>query len=213
MVKVIAVDFDGTLCEAAWPHIGEPLVGNIRRAKQEQQRGARLILWTCREGEKLKEALAWCAEHGLRFDAVNCNAVENIDSFGSDCRKVYASEYWDDRAVHTGADTIWRRELLDRAIDRNGITRQVDMAIEEMSELTKALLKHRRALLRENCDSTGAAIVEEKRNDILEEMADVQIMLDQLRLIYGECDRQERNKLLRLERNLGKEEIGSCERF
>lgn len=37
-------------------------------------------------------------------------------------------------------------KILERAINTYGAYAQVDMAIEEMSELTKALLKHRRAL-------------------------------------------------------------------
>ena len=41
--------------------------------------------------------------HGLRFDAVNENLPENIEFFGNDCRKVWANEYWDDRAVPVSA--------------------------------------------------------------------------------------------------------------
>ena len=60
MKKVIAIDFDGTLFENKWPEIGMPIAPNINRAKNEKANGAVLILWTCREGEKLAEALAAC---------------------------------------------------------------------------------------------------------------------------------------------------------
>ena len=61
--------------------------------------GAGLILWTCREGELLQQALDACAKWGLHFDAVNESLPSWIAAFGTCPRKVGASEYWDDRAV------------------------------------------------------------------------------------------------------------------
>lgn len=66
--KIIAVDFDGTLCENKWPEIGEPMFGTIAYLLKEKEQGAKLILWTCRVGEMLEKAVTWCAEHGLGFD-------------------------------------------------------------------------------------------------------------------------------------------------
>ena len=40
-----------------------------------------------------------------------------------------------------------RRALLDRAITTYGASAQMDMAVEEMAELTKALCKIKRCLL------------------------------------------------------------------
>ena len=99
MKKVIAIDFDGTLFENKWPEIGMPIALNINRAKNEKANGAVLILWTCREGEELAEALAACKAVGLEFDYVNENADELKAEFGTDPRKIAATEYWDDRAV------------------------------------------------------------------------------------------------------------------
>lgn len=99
MRKAIAIDFDGCLCEDAYPEIGAPHWGVILRALAEQEKGAGLILWTCREGDMLLEAIAACERWGLHFDAVNESLPEWIDAFGNDTRKVGATEYWDDRAV------------------------------------------------------------------------------------------------------------------
>ena len=96
---IIAVDFDGTLCGNAWPNIGPPRKGVIEYAKHQKQNGARLILWTNRVGERLDEAVAWCSEQGIVFDAVNENLPDIVEKFGSDCRKVFADEYIDDKAV------------------------------------------------------------------------------------------------------------------
>ena len=97
--KAIAIDFDGCLCSDKYPDIGEPNWAVIYRAKQERRRGAGLILWTCREGQLLLDALAACEAWGLTFDAVNESLPEWIEAYGNDPRKVGASEYGDDRAV------------------------------------------------------------------------------------------------------------------
>ena len=43
--KIIAVDFDGTLFENAWPDVGAPIEKNINKLKAEQADGAKVILW------------------------------------------------------------------------------------------------------------------------------------------------------------------------
>ncbi len=95
--KIIAVDFDGTLCENKWPLIGEPNTGLITYLKASQKMGDKIILWTCREGEHLKQAVQWCQSFGLIFDAVNDNVPESIEVYGTNCRKVTADMYIDDK--------------------------------------------------------------------------------------------------------------------
>lgn len=98
-----------------------------------------------------------------------------------------------------------RTELLTRAIRVYGEPAQIDMAIEEMSELTKALCKVKRA---HGGPETTAAI-----GNVIEEIADVQIMLDQLRIIFGsDAGAEEEAKLERLAGRLKKATAGrSCE--
>lgn len=100
--KVIAVDFDGTLCEDNFPQIGSPRQNIIDALKIERFCGAKIILWTCRKGKRLMEAVEFCKQHNIALDAVNANLPEHIKRFGGDCRKVYADEYWDDRAYSVG---------------------------------------------------------------------------------------------------------------
>lgn len=96
--KIIAVDFDGTLCKNNYPNIGEANEELINHLKRIQSKGDKIILWTCRVGEKLEAAVAWCKKRGLIFDAVNENLPESIAEFGSDTRKIFADEYIDDAA-------------------------------------------------------------------------------------------------------------------
>lgn len=97
---IIAVDFDGTLCKNCWPDIGEPNYELIDYLMGCRYQGVKLILWTCREGELLDKAVAWCEERGLFFDAVNDNIPETIKEYGNNCRKVSADIYIDDRSVN-----------------------------------------------------------------------------------------------------------------
>lgn len=114
--KIIAVDFDGTLCEAAWPDIGEPRQAVIDYVLEQQQQGARLVLWTNRTGRKLDEAVVWCKAHGIKFDALNANLPEMIKVFGNDCRKIFAHEYIDDRAIPMpGSSALTVSEMVYKA--------------------------------------------------------------------------------------------------
>lgn len=61
-------------------------------------------------------------------------------------------------------------DIYKQAIDTYGVRAQKLMAIEEMSELTKEICKDFRGKL--------------DREHLIEEMADVTIMLDQMLLIY-----------------------------
>lgn len=95
--QIVAVDFDGTLCSDCYPHIGapnQPLIDQLISWKTDHKK---LILWTCRAGQALSEAISWCYEHGLNFDAINENLPEIIAKYGSDSRKITADIYIDDR--------------------------------------------------------------------------------------------------------------------
>lgn len=96
---IIAVDFDGTLSLGEWPNCGPPNMKVIDALQERQQKGDKIILWTCRVGDELDAAVAWCKIYGLTFDAVNANLPEILAAWEyRDTRKVFADEYWDDKA-------------------------------------------------------------------------------------------------------------------
>lgn len=88
-----------------------------------------------------------------------------------------------------------KARILQNAVNTYGVASQTDMMIEEMSELTKALLKYRRA-------GANGTLEESDLDSVLEEMADCYIMLGQMRLIYGDTSEWEARKLERLEGRL-----------
>lgn len=104
--KVIAVDFDGCLCADEYPECGRPNNKLIHLLVMFRRAGGKLILWTCRSGALLDDAVDWCYKHGLVFDAVNDNLEQWKERYGGDTRKVYADLYIDDKVCNS--DIWWR---------------------------------------------------------------------------------------------------------
>jgi hypothetical protein len=95
---IIAVDFDGTIVEDAFPKIGKPMVFAFETIKKLQAEGHRVILWTYRRGKRLKEAVSFCQENGIEFYAINKSfPEEEYDVKYS--RKINADLFIDDRNV------------------------------------------------------------------------------------------------------------------
>lgn len=103
--KIIAVDFDGTIVEHAYPRIGKPIPFALEalRLLQSQER-CLLVLWTVRTGELLQEAVEYCAGHGVEFYAVNQNYPG--EEVGDTPRKLAVDIFIDDRNV--GGLPDWR---------------------------------------------------------------------------------------------------------
>jgi len=97
-IRIMAVDFDGTLCENDFPNIGKARDRVIKLVKDYKRHGWKTILWTCREGKRLDEAVEWCKIRKLKFDAVNDNLPIVIEHIGN-TRKIVADVYLDDCAV------------------------------------------------------------------------------------------------------------------
>ena len=76
----------------------------VSRLKRLQSEGHTLILWTCREGESLMQAVKWCHDScGLTFDAVNDNIEATKKFFGSNSRKICCDYYIDDKGYTPAA--------------------------------------------------------------------------------------------------------------
>ena len=95
---IIAVDFDGTIVEDAYPGIGEPRIFAFETLKRLQQDGHRLILWTYRCNNKLDDAVEFCRLQGIEFYAVNKSFPEE-DFNGDVSRKIMADLFIDDRNI------------------------------------------------------------------------------------------------------------------
>ena len=94
----LAIDFDGTIVEDAYPKIGKPNAFAFETLKKLQQNGHRFILWTYRHGKTLDEAVAFCKKNGLEFYAVNCSFPNEVFD-PKKSRKINADLFIDDRNV------------------------------------------------------------------------------------------------------------------
>lgn len=79
--------------------------------------------------------------------------------------------------------------LYEAAVEKFGERAQILVAVEEMSELQKALLKYIRLLDFQHGDKADIM------RSIAEERADVEIMLNQLHVIFGDNSEVEAGKL------------------
>ena len=112
---IMAVDFDGTLVRDKFPEIGTERENFCRAIRILQKMGVKSILWTSRTGSALDEAIEWCEDHDLHFDAINKNLPEVIELTGTDTRKVYANVYFDDHnrsisdsLMNSRIEDIWK---------------------------------------------------------------------------------------------------------
>jgi len=92
------------------------------------------------------------------------------------------------------------QQLYQKALNIWGIELQQNVLIEECSELTKAIMKFRRSNCKENEFHLTC--------DIIEELVDVEIMLEQMKVYYKDFDHiykgVKEHKLERLEERVKK---------
>ena len=106
--QILAVDFDDTIAFTEYPKIISPNEKVIDFVKRFQSDGGKVILYTCRHGKTLEEAVEFCSSVGLTFDKVNENLEEEIKKFG-DSRKIFAHYYLDDKAMKISdiTESVW----------------------------------------------------------------------------------------------------------
>jgi hypothetical protein len=128
----IAVDFDGTIVEHDYPLIGKEKLFAFQTLKELNKMGAKLILWTFRNGKELDEAVEYCKNNGVEFYAVNKNYPEEIfDEKVS--RKIDADIYIDDKNIggFPGWSGVWQLlfpfELQMKEAEKNRMPGQKNM--------------------------------------------------------------------------------------
>lgn len=92
----IAIDFDGTMVERDYPRIGRANPGAFEYVKLFQKYGAKIILYTMRDGTELADAVSLCEARGITLHGVNANPSQRQPTQSP---KVWANLYIDDLAV------------------------------------------------------------------------------------------------------------------
>lgn len=116
----IAVDFDGTCVENAFPEVGKSMPGAAETIKLLQQAGHEVFLWTCREDYSddmyLLQALSWAEMHGIEFNGINQDPNNPFLRLGGPDgkhqRKILADVYIDDKNLGGFPGWDWVKEKL-----------------------------------------------------------------------------------------------------
>ena len=85
--------------------------------------------------------------------------------------------------VHVTVKDFVRDDIYTDAVNTFGVRNQVSKAVEELMELGHALVR----------------TLQHEPSNVLEEMADVEIMLEQLKRIFGDTEQMKDMKLFRLQ--------------
>lgn len=112
---IFAIDFDNTLFFTEFPVIIKPNQLLIDFIKILKKHNAFLILWTCRTGKDLEDAVIACKEVGIIFNKINDHSDIMKERFhNSDGRKIYADYYLDDRAfnINSKINNVYLENIL-----------------------------------------------------------------------------------------------------
>lgn len=102
---IIAIDFDGTICDLAFPEVGRMKPEADIYINKLFNEGHHIIINTCRSGLYEGMAETFLREKGINFHYINSNMPYLIEQYGQDCRKLSADIYIDDKCLMGLPDT------------------------------------------------------------------------------------------------------------
>lgn len=116
-MKILAIDFDGTIVEDRFPGIGQMIPGAKEAINELYGMGYEIIIWTSRTHIRMLEAVEWLAKNGIKYHRINESSPANLRMYGNkDSRKIFADMYIDDRGVN--ALPPWT-EIVETVRDRH----------------------------------------------------------------------------------------------
>ena len=93
---ILSIDFDGTIVKHKFPQIGALLPGAKETITKLWDEGYYIIIWTCRGGQNLVDAIEFLKDMEIPYDKINENAPFEMIYF-KPFPKIYADVYIDDR--------------------------------------------------------------------------------------------------------------------
>jgi hydroxymethylpyrimidine pyrophosphatase-like HAD family hydrolase len=123
----IAIDFDGTCVSHEYPKVGKD-IGAVPVLKELVNLGHKLILFTMRDGQELRDAVEWFKQNDIKLYGVQYNPTQQHWTKSNKC---YANLYIDDAAL--GCPLIY-----EDGVDRPYVDwkRVREMIIESKKEKT-----------------------------------------------------------------------------
>ena len=102
---IIAVDFDGTICDVSFPEVGKMKPEADVYINKLFNDGHDIIINTCRSGIHEGAAETFLRSQKIQFTYINSNLPRLIVEYGQDCRKISADIYIDDKSLMGLPDT------------------------------------------------------------------------------------------------------------
>jgi len=115
--KIIACDFDGTLCTINYPECGELIEGAKEVVNRLYDAGNYIIIWTCRWEDTAELAKEFLEKHGIKYHRFNEHHPDLIQKYGNDTRKISADTYIDDRQL--GGLPTWSE--IEKILESQGL--------------------------------------------------------------------------------------------
>lgn len=117
----IAIDFDGTIVEEAFPGVGKMLPEADKYINKLYDEGFNILINTCRTGSYEGDAENFLKRRGIKYHYINNNLPQSIEYFKQDCRKLSADVYIDDKCLMGLPDTwaeiyeliLYKKELYE----------------------------------------------------------------------------------------------------
>lgn len=113
--KIIAIDFDGTIVEQAFPEIGKLLPYAKEVLYNLYYQGYYIIIWTCRGGQELIDAKDFLDKKGIMYHKLNENAPFERVGFMPH-PKIFADVYIDDRNLGGFPGWEYVEEMLSEGV-------------------------------------------------------------------------------------------------
>ena len=96
---IISVDFDGTICKVFYPKVGKERKGAKKYINKLYDEGYDIVINTCRTNESACAAIKFLKNRGINYHYFNTNFPHLIEQYGTDCRKINADVYIDDKCL------------------------------------------------------------------------------------------------------------------
>jgi hypothetical protein len=98
-MTIIAIDFDGVIVTDMYPDIGPAIPGAIEAIRELHEHGYCIIINSCRARVEEQEMKDWIRDHDIPVCCINENCRERIWKYRTDCRKISADVYIDDKNI------------------------------------------------------------------------------------------------------------------
>ena len=121
---IVAIDYDGTMTRSmSYPDVGELRDCLVELVKELKQNGVVTILWTCRAGKDLDDAVTYLKSKGVEFDYINEGYPPNVEAYKEIglSPKIGADIYYDDKNFGF-SHYVWglQKCIADLVISRGG---------------------------------------------------------------------------------------------